>query len=56
MKYIKTSVAVSNTRSLKYSLLTDQREEAGITIATLKHTSHKFYKTEKPAMADYSRF
>ena len=38
----------------KIFMLTDQREEAGITIATLKHTSHKFCKIDKPAAADYS--
>lgn len=50
----KTSVRVSSIRSLKYSLLTDLREEAGITIATLKHSGCKFCEIDKPAAADYS--
>lgn len=35
-------------------MLTDLREEAGITIATLKHSGHKFCEIDKPAAADFS--
>lgn len=50
----KASVRVSSIRSLKYSLLTDLREGARITIATLKHSGHNFCEVDKPAGADYS--
>lgn len=44
---------VPSTKSLKYSLLKGQGEEAGITIATLKRVSHKSCKMDKVAEADY---